>query len=85
MSNIEYRVVIKFFIRKGLNATEISKELQSVYKYDAPSYRTITKRLAKFKESEHAFEDSPRMGPLIKIFKPYNGSDCVIGKSLSIA
>ena len=55
-------MVIKFFIRKGLNANEISKELQNVYKDDAPSYRIIAKCLAEFKESEHAFEDPPRAG-----------------------
>ena len=59
-SNIEYRPVIKFFTRKGLNVTEISKELNRVYKDDAPFYRTIDKWLAVFKEPEHGFEDSPR-------------------------
>ena len=36
MSNIEHREVIKFFTRKGLNAIEISKELDNVYKDSAP-------------------------------------------------
>ena len=39
MSNIEHRAVIMFFTRKGLNAIEISKELDNVYKNSAPSYR----------------------------------------------
>ena len=60
MSNIEYPVVIKFFTQKGLNTTEISKQLDSVYKDDAPSYCTVVKWVAKFKEPERAFEDSPR-------------------------
>ena len=60
MSNVEYRVVIKFFIRKSLNAIEISKELDSVYKDDAPSYSTIAKWVAEFKEPERGFKDSPR-------------------------
>ena len=67
MSNIEYQVVIKFFIRKGLNATEISKELDSIYKDDAPSYRTIIKRDVEFKDPKHGFEDSPRTGRLSTI------------------
>ena len=62
MSNIEYRSVIKFFIWKGLNATEISKELDSVYKNDAPSYRTVAKWVAEFKDSKRGFEDSPQTG-----------------------
>ena len=62
MSNIEYRMVIKFFTRKGLNATKLSKELDSVYKKDAPIYCTIAKWLAEVKEPEHGFEDSPRTG-----------------------
>ena len=58
MSNTEYRPVIKFFTQKDLNATEISKELDSVYEDDASSYRTITKRVVEFKEPERAVEDS---------------------------
>ena len=62
MSNIEHRAVIKFFTRKGLNAIEISKELNNVYKDSAPSYRTVAKWVAEFKDPERAFEDAPRMG-----------------------
>jgi predicted DNA-binding transcriptional regulator len=60
MSNIEHRAVIKFFTRKGLNATEISKELDNVYKDSAPSYRTVAKWVAEFKDPERGFEDAPR-------------------------
>ena len=62
VSNIEHRAVIKFFIRKGLNAIEISKELDNVYKNSAPSYRTVAKWVAEFKNPEGSFEDTPRMG-----------------------
>ena len=61
MSNIEHRTVIKFFTRKGLNAIELSKELQNVYKNSAPSYRTVAKWVAEFKDPECAFEDASRM------------------------
>ena len=61
MSNIEHQAVSKFFPRKGLNTTEISKELDNVYKDSAPSYRTIAKWVAEFKDPERAFEDAPRM------------------------
>ena len=60
--NIEHRVVIKFFTQKGLNTTEISKELDSVYKDSAPLYCTVAKWVAEFKHPGHAFEDAPRMG-----------------------
>ena len=59
MSNIEYRLVIKFFTRKGLNTAEINKELDSICKNDASSYRAVAKCVAEFKELERAFEDSP--------------------------
>ena len=45
-----------------MNATEINKELNSVYKDDAPSYRTVAKWFAEFKDPERVFEDSPRIG-----------------------
>ena len=61
MTNIEHRAVIKFFTRKGLNGSEISKELDNVYKDSAPSYRTVAKWMAEFKDPERAFEDAPRM------------------------
>ena len=62
MSNFEHRAVIKFFTRKGLNATEINKELDDAYKDSAPSYSTIRKWVAEFKDPERGFEDAPRSG-----------------------
>ena len=62
MSNIEHRAVIKFFTRKGLNAIEISKELDNVYKDFAPSHRTVAEWVAEFKDSERASGDALRMG-----------------------
>ena len=62
MSNIEHRAVIKFFTRKGLKATEIVKELENVYQDTAPSYRTVAKWVAEFKDPERGFEDAPRSG-----------------------
>ena len=61
ISNIEHRPVIKFFTRKGLNAIEISKGLENVYKDSAPSYRTVAQWVAEFKDPERGFEDAPRM------------------------
>ena len=62
MLNIDHRAIIKLLIRKGLNTTEISKELDNVYKDSAPSYRTVAKWVAEFKDPEHGLEDAPRMG-----------------------
>ena len=62
MLNIEHRAVIKFFTRKRLNTTKISKELDSVYKDSASSYRTVAKWVTEFKDPECGFEDAPRMG-----------------------
>ena len=62
MSNIECRPFIKFFTQKGLNATEIGKELDKVYKDDTLPYRTVTKWVAQFRDLERDFEDSLGMG-----------------------
>ena len=62
MSNIEHRAVIKFFTRKGLNATDVNQELDNVYKDSAPSYRAVVKWVAEFKDPERGFEDAPRSG-----------------------
>ena len=62
MLNIEHRAVIKFFTRKGLNTTEISKELDNAYKDSIPSYRTVANWVTEFKNPERSFEDAPRMG-----------------------
>ena len=67
MLNIEHRGVIKFFTRKGLNTTKISKELDNVYKDSAPSCRTVAKWVAEFKNPERGFEDASRMGYLSTI------------------
>ena len=48
MSNTQYRVVIKFFTRKALSATEITKELADVYGHSAPSYCTVVKQVTEF-------------------------------------
>ena len=61
ISNIEHRAAIKFFTRKELNAIEINKELDNVYKNSVPSYRTVAKWVAEFKNPELGFEDAPRM------------------------
>ena len=62
MSNTECRAVIKFFIRKGLSAIEITKELTDVYGDSAPSCRTVEKWVAELKDPTQVFRDAPRNG-----------------------
>ena len=52
--------IIKCFTWKDANAAEISKELDSVYKDNAPFYRIVVKCLVRFKHLQRAFEDSSR-------------------------
>ena len=54
MSNTEYPAVIKFFTRKGQGTTEITKELADVYGDSAPSYRTVAKWVAEFRDPYEA-------------------------------
>ena len=63
MSNIEYRLVIKFFTKKSFNATKTSKELDNVYNDDVLSYQTVAKCLTPSKHPQRAFEHSSRKGP----------------------
>ena len=61
MSNIGYQTIIKFFTRKGLNATEITNKLKEIYNDSAPPYRTVAKWMAEFKDDPtRDFEDVPR-------------------------
>ena len=50
MANTGYRTVIKFFTRKWLSATQITKELANVYDHSASSYPTIVKRATGFND-----------------------------------
>jgi hypothetical protein len=52
MANIEHRAVIKFLTVKGLNVTEINKDLDNIYKDSAPPYDTIVKWMAEIKQLE---------------------------------
>ena len=62
MSNIEHRAVTNFFARKGLNDSEINKELDNISKDCAPPHHAITRWVIEFSESEHDFKDAPYGG-----------------------
>jgi len=65
ISTIEHRAVIKFFIRKGLDAAEISKELNNVYKDSAPSYRTDSCFFLSQMEEHHLTPLHPKFQPFL--------------------
>ena len=48
-----------FLTRKWLNAIEISKKLDNVYKDSAPWYCTAAKWVAEFKDPGRALEHAP--------------------------
>jgi len=49
MDKIEYRAVIKFFVKEGLTPNEIHSEFIKVYGDSSPSFSTIKKWAAEFK------------------------------------
>ena len=60
MDKQEYRAVIKFLQKKGLNAREIFKELHGVYGELSPSERTVERWVTAFWQGQDSFEDDPR-------------------------
>lgn len=62
MDKQEYRAVIKFLQKKGLNATEIFKEIHDVYGDLAPSKRTVERWVCSFRNGRDSLEDDPRSG-----------------------
>jgi len=62
MDKIEYRVVIKFFVKEGLTPNEIHSKFIKVYGDSSPSFSTIKKWAAEFKRGRTSLEDDPREG-----------------------
>ena len=62
MDKIEYRVVIKFFVKEGLTPNEIHSKFIKVYGDSSPSLSTIKKWAAEFKSGCTSLEDDPREG-----------------------
>jgi transposase len=48
MDKIEYRAVIKFFVKEGLTPNEIYSKFIKVYRDSSPSFSTIKKWAAEF-------------------------------------
>jgi len=49
MDKIEYRAVIKLFVKEGLTANEIHSKFTEVYGDSSPSFSKIKKWAAEFK------------------------------------
>jgi len=62
MDKIEYRAVIKFFVKEGLTPNEIHSKFIKVYGASSPSFSTIKKWAAEFKRDRTNLEDDPREG-----------------------
>ena len=62
MDKIEYRAVIKFFVKEGLTPNENHSKFIEVYGNSSPSFSTIKKLAAEFKRGRTSLEDDPREG-----------------------
>jgi hypothetical protein len=62
MDKIEYRAVIKFFVKESLMPNEIHSKFIKVYGDPSPLFSTIKKWAAEFKRGHTSFEDDPREG-----------------------
>ena len=62
MDKIEYRAVIKFFVKEGLTPNEIHLKFIKVYGGSSPSFSIIKKWAAEFKRGRTGLEDDPREG-----------------------
>jgi histone-lysine N-methyltransferase SETMAR len=57
---IEYRAVIKLFVKQGLTPNEMHSKFIKVYGDSSPSFSTIKKWAAEFKRGRISPEDDPR-------------------------
>jgi transposase len=62
IDKIEYRAVIKFFVKEGLTPNEIHSKFINVYGDSSPSISTIKKWAAEFKHGRTSLENDPREG-----------------------
>jgi histone-lysine N-methyltransferase SETMAR len=68
MDKIEYRAVIKLFVKEGLTPNEIHSKFINVYGDSSPSFSIIKKWAAEFKRGRTSLEDDPRKGRPQKCF-----------------
>lgn len=60
--NIEHRAVIKFLVAESVESKQIFDRLENVYRDGAPSYSTVKKWAALFRQGRRSLEDDPRTG-----------------------
>jgi hypothetical protein len=58
MDKIEYREVIKFFVKEGLTPNEINSKFLKVYGDPSPSFSKVKKWAAEFKRGRTSLEDN---------------------------
>ena len=62
MDKIEYREIIKFFVKEGLTPNEIHSEVHKSLWGLSPSFSTSKKLAAEFKCGRTSLEDDPCEG-----------------------
>jgi histone-lysine N-methyltransferase SETMAR len=62
MDKIEYRTVIKLFVKEDLTTNEQHSKFIKVYGDSSPLFSTIKKWAAEFKRGRTSLEDDPREG-----------------------
>ena len=72
MENVNFRFYIKTQYKLGKQAFEIFNQLKAVYNDQAPSYATVARWVALFKNGRESIEDDPRLGHQITGFTQTN-------------
>jgi histone-lysine N-methyltransferase SETMAR len=62
MDKIEFRAVIKFFVKEGLTPNEIHSKFIKVYGDSSLSFSTLKKWAVEFKRGRTSLEDDSREG-----------------------
>jgi transposase len=62
IDKIEYRAVIKFFVKEALTPNEIHSKFIKVYGDSSPSFSTVKKWAAEFKRGRTSLEVVPSEG-----------------------
>jgi histone-lysine N-methyltransferase SETMAR len=62
MDKIEYRAVIKFFVKEGLTPNEIYSKFIEVYGDSSPLFSSIKRWAVEFKRGRTSLEDDGREG-----------------------
>ncbi|GBP17683.1 Putative uncharacterized protein FLJ37770 [Eumeta japonica] len=72
LGNIEYRAVIKYFVKKGKTPKEIFEDMVLVLQESAPSYTMVKKWARSFQQERESCEDDPRPGRLVTVVTEEN-------------